>query len=727
MIFYLINFCCKWNCTYSIKTTGGTQLQGASYTGGGITFATETTGKGNKTYNLIVGNGSSSDYCSINVKYKVPEVTCPTTPYSVEPGGNIGFSPASLANCSQGCNYTIAESGGGSTLKSGSISSTGSTISFNGANNRTSNSYVFTVANSAGESADCKFDVDYLKPNFECPGDQTVAAGNSVTVAPSNVSNCSNGCSYTITGGTQGGVSGSNYTSGNFSSISGEYPSTTSDIEYTLTMSNAAGDGTSCKFTVKYTVTPVVADCWFEKNSSRKTVGFPGSQYDFKVYVESGITSNTTGTMNFNGSRSIQIYSAGQTYNWSNYSLPTTTGVYPYSVTYNGNVICSGSIEVKDYLTCSVSPSNVEKGDTYTFIASKSDGVDNCWSCTYTYDSGTEYNAYLGTSYTKTASSTGTNTLKMSCTCDNQSAQCTKTLTVSAPSISIASCAGNQDNVTIGSTVNFKPTVSNCDGSCSWELYEGSSRITGGSSYNGTSQLSFSGSNSTGTKNYTFKVSKDGVNDECNFSVTYVEPPSSSSEASSSSAATEVCHCTCPSGCSNVITSGWNGGNTSGCYFTTDGNANAGLWNGTTININGSSYSNTQVTFSSVAKKDGGYYYQFTSYYYPSFSSPGGGTPNCSGGGETTSSSSGGGGGSTVAVTGSATSFAPGTYDITCSGGGQLLCWVTSGGQQTITFDGADCTAFGGEGWGSCGGGTCNYSGTKTLTTNYNIKCKGSW
>lgn len=736
---------CSSNCTYSIKTTGGTQLQGASYTGGGITFATETTGEGNKTYNLIVGNGTSSDYCSINVKYKEPEVTCPTTPYSVEPGGSIGFSPASLTNCSRGCNYTIAEVGGGSTLKSGSISSTGSTISFNGAGNTNSNSYRFTVSNSANKSANCDFSVNYLKPTFSCPANQSVRENSSVSVALSNMTNCTNGCNYSVSGGSTN-ISGSISGNGNKTldrSITGEDGGNTTT--YTVTLTNGAGSE-SCTFDVEYSAVTVVADCYFEENNNRMNPaeGYAGRSYTFQIKVTGGITSNVSGNFTFNSSsEGMTLYYNPNSWDnnrWSkSITMPTTPGSYPYSVTYKDRPVCSGNFVVKSKLDCGVNKTEIALGESFTFTASY---AGSCWNSSFS-GNGSNGHGNCSSSFSVKPSSTGTQTYTYRV--DNGSvgsAECSKQVVVVAPQIAISSCAGNQSNVAIGSTVNFKPTVSNCDGSCSWELYEDGSYRTSGSGYNGTSQLSFSGSNSTGTKNYTFKVSKDGVNKECNFSVTYVEPPSSSSEASSSSAATEVCHCDsyCASGCGSIVTASgtYNSSGTRCVFFTSASklnvNANAVI-NGYTLTTNPQCYStgacDSHLSGLGISKVDGGYYMYIPSWTYAEIGISGS-DPCAGGGGSTSSSSAGGGGGGAITVTftgGNTYDFEVGqSYVLSCSNSNNLICGANGGGKKIFVNGSEKWTSFDWQSLSNIQDTGVSCTSGKTITvTGGTLHCKHGW
>ena len=67
----------------------------------------------------------------------------------------------------------------------------------------------------------------------------------------------------------------------------------------------------------------------------------------------------------------------------------------------------------------------------------------------------------------------------------------------------------------------------------------------------------------------------------------------------------------------------------------------------------------------------------------------------------------------------------PGDYTIkSCAGGGQICCSTLDGSEKTITLNGGDCTAYAGQGWGSCGSGSCKAG---SLSTEYTIQCAGCW
>ena len=514
---------CSSNCVYAVS--GGLSPSPASYTGGSLELSSESGGRGTKTYSFNVGNGlTTSNSCTIKVNYKSPEITSCPDPNPVEPGGEISFNPV-IDNCTQGCSYSLDVVSGPN--KKTDSDYTGGSVSFNGGTSSASETYRFTVKNKANVSDDCDFTVNYLKPTFSCPAPQSVRENASVSVALSNVTNCTNGCNYSVTGGSTN-ISGSISGNGNKTldrSITGEDGGNTTT--YTVTLTNGAGSE-SCTFDVEYSAVTVVADCYFEENNNRMNPaeGYAGRSYTFQIKVTGGITSNVSGNFTFNSSsEGMTLYYNPNSWDnnrWSkSITMPTTPGSYPYSVTYKGKPVCSGNFVVKSKLDCSVNTTEIALGESFTFTASY---AGSCWNSSFS-GNGSNGHSNCSSSFSVTPSSTGTQTYTYRV--DNGSvgsAECSKQVVVVAPQIAIASCAKNKTDVATGANVKFTPTVNSCFNNCSWELYEGSTYITGGSGYNGTSQLSFTGSSSTGTKNYTFKVSKDGVEKTCKFSVDYVEP-----------------------------------------------------------------------------------------------------------------------------------------------------------------------------------------------------------
>lgn len=295
---------------------------------------------------------------------------------------------------------------------------------------------------------------------------------------------------------------------------------------------------------------------------------------------------------------------------WENtMATPSNEGEYGYTLTYNGKTVCSGTIEVIPSLSCSVDKTTVGVGEEYTFSVHKN---VHCWSCSYQYDNGTEYNISLDgiddISKTKTATSLGSKTLNFSCTCNGSYTRtCTQTITVTevAPQIT---CPANLTGVALNSNVSVTPqSLTGCGNGCNYTI-DGTSAT--GSGYTGGA-LSFTGESTAGEYTYTFNVNNTAGADACEFTVAY-------------DASAPVCHCEdyCGTGCeSNVMTGNIGDKAFNGCLFITDATRlsfntdNGGYWkvNGSTIDQKQPCWDNSgdcSKFLDNYPKVDGGWYIQ---------------------------------------------------------------------------------------------------------------------
>ena len=113
-------------------------------------------------------------------------------------------------------------------------------------------------------------------------------------------------------------------------------------------------------------------------------------------------------------------------------NAPTTPGTYSYTVTKGTNTICTGSVNIGSILSCSVTPSELNRKAYYTFSATRN--LD-CWNCSFTYDSGTQSNIWFPggsntVEITKKAMDAGEKTLTFACTCDNYGTSCSENITI---------------------------------------------------------------------------------------------------------------------------------------------------------------------------------------------------------------------------------------------------------------------------------------------------------
>jgi len=320
---------CATGCNYTVTHKGSTMEAGSGATSASsttISFTDATARSGENTYTFTVTNGDGgttsggSDSCEFVVDYKNPVVTCPDSehPYNVEPGATVTFEPASLNYCGGGCKDSVKISDSPVYGINAWTYTSSAEVTFNSRSvaNQTSDTYTFKVTNQANKSASCDFTVNYLKPSYNCPADMTKATGATVTVTPTNVQNCSNGCSYVVREGSTSGTAvigpstSSSYSSGDIGSFTG--PTSATSKSYYVILTNPAGSpATPCHFDVTYQVKTCTEDLTnFVVPGSNANIDITGTFtngcFDFftrkscaKVQVE-----NTTGsgTITVNGS-----------------------------------------------------------------------------------------------------------------------------------------------------------------------------------------------------------------------------------------------------------------------------------------------------------------------------------------------------------------------------------------------------------------------------------------
>lgn len=384
----------------------------------------------------------------------------------------------------------------------------------------------------------------------------------------------------------------------------------------------------------------------------------------------------------------------------------TTPGTYVITLRVNGNDYPCGSYSVVPGLTLSGCPTGDQEGTSVSFTPTVT-GCDG--NCTWSVDNGgsiTPASDYTSGEVTLTGAAGTTYTLTLERN-DGKSKTCSVKFKSEAEE-RVLTCPNAITGATAGSSNNATPVrVDGCSSSdCSYKIFVSSSEVGSGNNYDG-GQVSFTGMPSPGTETYeyTLKVTyADNESKECPFNVTYATP-SSSSVASSSSAG----------GCTCVAFVNGTGGGYGDCYKS--GLENMGAGKCYAINPDRKpvtdQWINNQAT---------------NTYWWTEVSCTN--WTGCSGGGASSSSaapasSSSGSGGSTIAVGSGGVSIPAGTHQVTCSGGGQLICW-RSGDEFTFTLAGNDCKAFAGEGWGSCGGGTCK-STAQTIVSSKDMYCKGGW
>ena len=273
---------------------------------------------------------------------------------------------------------------------------------------------------------------------------------------------------------------------------------------------------------------------------------YQGQGLQLNVSNLTNVNNQVAMTWSLNGStQTLQCNSGGC---WDNaMNAPTTPGTYSYTLTYSGNEVCSGTVVIEPALTCNVNPTTLNKGDNYTFTGSNN---VNCWSCTYTYDSGSEGNHNPTDAITKAASTTGTKTLTLSCTCNNSiTATCSKDITINQAPPAFQ-CETNK-SAPVSTSIALTPqNLSGCEDGCSYTI--AGTSVTG-NGYTSGALPSFTGPSNAGTQTYTVSLTNSANTTSHDCSVTWTAVSSSSSAPASSSAG-GGCHCTdyCDAGCNNI-------------------------------------------------------------------------------------------------------------------------------------------------------------------------------
>lgn len=450
-----------------------------------------------------------------------------------------------------------------------------------------------------------------------CPADlYNKIASEPVTITPT-VEGCNvvGGCDWTITPATEGG-SGTGYTGGSMSFTNTDGSGT---VRHTLTITRPKDSETAnCSFNVGFiegsgSVSATCGVSTYNHGISGENDFYTSADLYF-VFKNNASNATTPSVEIFKDGASVGTTTLQSWSNWNSTSIgKLSEGSYTYNLKHNGKVICTHSINVKSPLSCSVDKTTIGLGESFKFTTNY---AGSAWGHSL---SGNGAPASTGGSaiYTITPTAIGTHTYTFSVTSgDKGSAECSYSVIVEeiAPTIT---CPADLTGVALNSNVSVTPqSLTGCTNGCNYTI-DGSSAT--GSGYTG-GEVSFTGEGVAGEKTYTWNVSNSKGSDDCEFKVTYEEGGS----------VVPTCNCTCPTGCDNVITTGWNSSNTSGCYFATT--FDIGAWNNSVVNVNGSEFSNSQKTQNDFTLIDGGFYIQITSFQWPSVNIAGG-TPNCGGSG----------------------------------------------------------------------------------------------
>lgn len=378
--------------SFTFTATYGGSSYNTSFTGSGVShvnnqmsYTITPTATGTQSYNFSVTGGSigeaSCETINIEVGEASPTATCPTGTINAEPGTTIQFTPT-VTGCSSGCNYTVDWLEGSTTKKSvTNYGYTSGQISFTGDAAGGNNTYRFTVVNkkTSDNSDDCEITVNYQKPTYNCPTDMEETVGTTVSVTPTSVTNCTQGCGYKVTKGNSTGTEvlgpGTGYKSGALGSgFTGE--STAQTVTYYVTLSNPAGDGTACDFDVTYKTggssTVISATC-----PSVSTYPLKTTAWGITTTGNDALTSEVTRDV-YIGSDKVGSKDCGKYHcpNMDDYAPTQGVGTYTYYLKVGSDELCHGTYEIKNPIVCSAQPAGINIGNSFTAKASWASGVD---------------------------------------------------------------------------------------------------------------------------------------------------------------------------------------------------------------------------------------------------------------------------------------------------------------------------------------------------------------
>lgn len=485
-----------------------------------------------KTYSfdIVVESDNDKISCTAETTLYPAELICDISTGTVTAGsGTVPTLNYQFTNCPNGgCTYTVSLTGPGVSEKTSGTFSESAAQSWSPTNlNNTASSplqqgtYTYTLNSMNLSNRFCSqtFEVtESVNPEVtSC----SVTSTGAFTAAVSNVSDLTYSYTLQVADNLGNVISGKTLSgSSNTKNFSGTItpPTAAGDYNYVLNVTYG-GASSTCQATLE--VQAESSSSAFVSSSSGAVTmacditGTLATSMNIALSASSisGMTNNVQMTWTL-GSKSTTI-DCDASHCWNNtMTAPSIAGTYLYDVKYNGSTVCAGSVDIVNPLTCSVSPTTVDKGESFIFRADKLSSVRNCWSCSYTDDAGTTVgNQSVGSDITLTATTTGINTLKFVCTCDNVESTCSSELMVNqtAPKFTCPTSAkasiGASDNVTLSLS-----DVSGCDegGSYCYYTITGDNDISvSGNSYTSGALPSFTDNTVTtdGTsKSYTVRL-----------------------------------------------------------------------------------------------------------------------------------------------------------------------------------------------------------------------------
>lgn len=628
--------------TCGSATTSSTCRKGGSCDNLQITMPTTA-----NTYDCTLGNTALGTVCTVRA-IVASGVTCSVSSNVVDYGSTFTFTGSAGTT---GCNNCFLKVDNTTIVTQNDL--TDYEITFNYS---TSKEYIYqcTCYNTAQSTQSCSQTVASRidPPDAECANNPSaVDPGQSVSFTPSKLDNCAIGCDYWIIRSSDSHemTKKEDHSYNTNSAIPFTGDNSTGSVRYWFKVANTKGRD-SCTFDVSYNAPDV------ECPTTHYTDKEPGQSISFTPSSLTGCSGGCSVTLT-RGSTSI---TPSPSSNYTTNSAVTFTdnagndagktyATYTFTVN-NGAGGTDACTFYVDYdapdVTCADITKNIEPNTSFGFTPTTLTGCTS--GCKYSLDVvggdnivplTSDYD-YTGAEINPTGKSglASSNPHKYRFTVENRAGQtddCEFSVNYQVPTYGCPYTTGLE--TATEASVDVTPTdVTNCTQGCNYKVTKGSA---GGTNYaiNPITDFSYDApygslgsftgeptASSTPVTYYVTLSNQAGAGDACSFNVTY-------------KSAESLCKCTdycSQSQCDNLNKSGGTSASTGVCYFVTA--FNIGAWNGTTVNVNGNTFTNTSKTQNDYTAIDGGYYILFSSYIYPSVSMTGG-TPVCGGG-------SGGGG-----------------------------------------------------------------------------------
>ena len=171
---------------------------------------------------------------------------------------------------------------------------------------------------------------------------------------------------------------------------------------------------------------------------SGESVFYPSQTLYFVAKNNTSTASTPSVTVMRDNNESIASGTLKDYSNWTVFSMNVpSVGTHTYNLSYNGKVVCSDDIQIKNTLECSVSTDSVASGSSFTFTPTY---AGTCWGSSLSGNGVSSSTSNCQSSYTITPTAAGMQSYTYKVTNGSlDTASCTKSVTVTAAASSSSS------------------------------------------------------------------------------------------------------------------------------------------------------------------------------------------------------------------------------------------------------------------------------------------------